>query len=68
MLRFGSHIAFVDPFYDPFDVRYKNTFRACLDIIESQIRRRRAKFITGIMKTSPGIASWSERPCDCLRE
>jgi hypothetical protein len=36
MLRFGSRIVFVDPFYDPFDVRYKNTFRACLDIIKSQ--------------------------------
>jgi len=33
MLRFGSRIVFVDPFYDPFDARYKSTFRECLSII-----------------------------------
>jgi hypothetical protein len=36
MLRFGSRIVFVDPFYDPFNGRYQSTFRACLDIIKSQ--------------------------------
>jgi hypothetical protein len=35
MLRFGSRILFVDPFYDPFNGRYKNTFRECLGIIRS---------------------------------
>ena len=36
ILCFSSRIVFVDPFYDPFDGRYKNTFRACLNIIRSQ--------------------------------
>jgi hypothetical protein len=27
MLRFSSRIVFVDPFYSPFNERYKNTFR-----------------------------------------
>jgi hypothetical protein len=35
MLRFGSHILFVDPFYDPFNTRYKNTFRECFRLIGS---------------------------------
>lgn len=35
MLRFGSRILFVDPFYDPFNARYKNTFRECLGIVRS---------------------------------
>lgn len=36
MLRFGSHILFVDPFFDPFNTRYKNTFRECLKIVEAE--------------------------------
>jgi hypothetical protein len=35
LLRFSSRILFVDPFYDPFDARYKSTFRECLGIIRS---------------------------------
>ncbi|MEK8121657.1 hypothetical protein WOB59_00620 [Methylocystis sp. IM4] len=36
MLCFGSRIVFVDPFYDPYNARYKETFRKCLEIIASQ--------------------------------
>jgi hypothetical protein len=35
MLRFSSRIRFVDPFYDPFNARYKNAFRESLGIIRS---------------------------------
>jgi hypothetical protein len=35
MLCFCSRILFVDPFYDPFNARYKSTFRECLGIIRS---------------------------------
>lgn len=35
MLRFGSRILFIDPFYDPFSARYKSTFRECLDLIKT---------------------------------
>ena len=35
MLRFGSRILFIDPFFDPFNVRYKNTFRECLSIVST---------------------------------
>lgn len=35
MLRFSSRILFVDPFYDPFNERYKSTFRECLGIVSS---------------------------------
>jgi hypothetical protein len=35
MLRFSSRILFVDPFYDPFNGRYKSTFRECLGVISS---------------------------------
>jgi len=34
MLRSSSHILFVDPFYDPFNARYKSTFRECLGVVE----------------------------------
>lgn len=33
MLRFGSRILFVDPFFDPYNQRYKSTLRACLKIV-----------------------------------
>jgi hypothetical protein len=36
MLRFGSQILFIDPFYDPFNMRYKNTFRECLKIVRTE--------------------------------
>lgn len=36
MLRFSSHILFVDPFFDPFNQRYKNTLRECLIIISGE--------------------------------
>lgn len=35
LLRFGSRILFVDPFYDPFNARYKNTVRECLNIVST---------------------------------
>ena len=35
MLRFGSRILFVDPFYDPFNARYRNTLRECLGIVSA---------------------------------
>jgi hypothetical protein len=35
LLRFGSHILFVDPFFDPYSARYKNTFRECLGIVKA---------------------------------
>jgi len=35
MLRFGSRILFIDPFYDPFNARYKDTFRECLNIVKT---------------------------------
>ena len=35
MLRFGSRILFVDPFFDPYSNRYKNTLRACLEIVNA---------------------------------
>src|SRR5262249_20179398 len=35
LLRFGSHILFVDPFFDPYSPRYKSTFRECLAIVKA---------------------------------
>jgi hypothetical protein len=35
LLRFGNRILFVDPFYDPFNARYKRTFRECLSIVKT---------------------------------
>jgi hypothetical protein len=35
MRRFSSRSLFVDPFYDPFNARYKSTFRECLGIVRS---------------------------------
>ena len=35
LLRFSSHILFIDPFFDPFGARYKSTFRECLGIIRA---------------------------------
>jgi hypothetical protein len=35
MLRFASHILFVDPFFDPYSKRYKNTLRECLRIVRA---------------------------------
>jgi hypothetical protein len=35
MLRFGSRIVIVDPFYDPFNERYKTTIRESLRIVAS---------------------------------
>jgi hypothetical protein len=35
LLRFGSHILFVDPFFDPYSARYKSTFRECLGIVKA---------------------------------
>jgi hypothetical protein len=35
MLRFGSRILFIDPFFDPFNARYKSTFRECLNIVRT---------------------------------
>jgi len=35
LLRFGSRVLFVDPFFDPFSVRYKSTFRECLGIVRA---------------------------------
>jgi len=35
MLRFGSRILFVDPFFDPFNGRYKLTLRECLTIVST---------------------------------
>lgn len=35
MLRFGTRIMFIDPFYDPFNARYKTTFRECLSIVKA---------------------------------
>jgi hypothetical protein len=36
LLRFGSRILFVDPFFDPYSARYKNTFRECLGIVKAR--------------------------------
>jgi len=33
MLRFSSHILFIDPFFDPYSQRYKSTLRECLNIV-----------------------------------
>jgi len=33
MLRFGSRILFVDPFFSPFNGHYRSTLRACLNIV-----------------------------------
>jgi hypothetical protein len=35
LLRFGSNILFVDPFYDPYSARYKSTIRECLSIVKA---------------------------------
>lgn len=35
MMRFGSRILFVDPFYDPFSGRYKSTMRECLNVVKA---------------------------------
>jgi hypothetical protein len=34
LLRFGSNILFVDPFFDPYSGRYKSTLRECLAIVK----------------------------------
>lgn len=34
-LRSGSRIMFVDPFFDPYNARYKSTLRACLSVIKA---------------------------------
>jgi len=36
MLRFSSHILFVDPFFDPYNRRYQSTVRDCLNIVSSE--------------------------------
>lgn len=36
LLRFSSRILFVDPFFDPFDKRYKATLRECLNIVSGE--------------------------------
>jgi hypothetical protein len=33
LLRVSSRILFVDPFFDPFNARYKNTLRECLGVV-----------------------------------
>jgi hypothetical protein len=35
MLRFGARILFVDAFYDPFNSRYRDTFRECFNIVRT---------------------------------
>ncbi|WP_315795715.1 hypothetical protein [Bradyrhizobium sp. SZCCHNRI3043] len=35
ILEFSSRVVFIDPFFDPFDSRYRATFRECLDIVRS---------------------------------
>jgi hypothetical protein len=35
LLRFGSNILFVDPFFDPYSARYKNTLRECFAIVKA---------------------------------
>ena len=35
LLRFGSNILFVDPFFDPYSARYKSTLRECLSIVKA---------------------------------
>ena len=47
MLRFGSRILFIDPFYDPFNARYKDTFRECLNIVRTLNPDAVCKFTTG---------------------
>ena len=34
-LRSGSRIMFVDPFFDPYNARYKSTLRACLAVVKA---------------------------------
>ena len=34
MLKFGRHILFVDPYYDPYSPRYQSTFRDCLGLVK----------------------------------
>lgn len=36
LLAHGSRILVIDPFFDPFDVRYKNTLRECLRIVKAE--------------------------------
>ena len=40
MLRFGSRILFVDPFFDPYNGRYKLIIFKCLDIVKQMNPRR----------------------------
>ena len=35
LLRFGSHIMFVDPFFDLYSPRYQSTMRECLGIVKT---------------------------------
>jgi hypothetical protein len=35
LLRFGSNILFIDPFFDPYSPRYKSTLRECLRIVKA---------------------------------
>ena len=35
LLRFGSNILFVDPFFDPYSARYKSTLWECLGIVKA---------------------------------
>ena len=34
-LRFSARILFVDPFFDPYNARYKNTLRSCLSVVKA---------------------------------
>lgn len=34
-LRFGTRIMFIDPFFDPYNARYKSTLRECLAVVKS---------------------------------
>lgn len=35
-LRASSRIVFVDPFFDPYNARYKSTLRACLNVVKKK--------------------------------
>lgn len=36
LLEYSSNLLFVDPFYDPFNQRYKDSLRECLHIVKEQ--------------------------------
>ena len=52
LLRVGARILFVDPFFDPYNSRYKNTLRECLAVVKANNPESRCEIHAVITKTN----------------